>query len=717
MFLDQALPTFIAESRELLDAMESALLQFALAAPQEDTVNAVFRAAHTIKGSAGLFGLDHIVGFTHVVESVLDRVREGTVPVAEPLVTLLLSCADHIRALIDTTAAGQYEPNAASTATGSALLERLQRHLPGALAAAEPAQGAETAVAAIAADAGANNYWHLSLRFGSEVFKNGMDPLSFLRYLGQLGTIVGLETLADALPPADAMDPHLCYLGFEVSFDSTADKAAIEDVFDFVREDAQIRILPPHSRVADYLRLIAELPEQAPRLGEILVRCGSVTAQELAEALAAQAAAATPQPLGSIMVAQGVVPPVVVEAALAQQQQLRGKGQETQTVRVDAEKLDQLINLVGELIIASAGASLTARRAGDAALQESASAVSELVEQVRDRALQLRMVRIGATFGRFQRVVHDVAREIGKDIRLQLSGEDTELDKTVVEKLGDPLTHLVRNAIDHGIEAAALRLERGKPAQGTVRLHAYHDAGNIVIEVSDDGGGLRREKILAKAEARGLIEPGQNLSDAEIYNLVFEPGFSTAEQVTNLSGRGVGMDVVKRNIVALRGSVALTSTEGVGTAVSVRLPLTLAMIDGFLVSVGKAPFVVPLEMIEECIEYSAAPGHHYTDLRGEVLPFVRLRDVFALDGAVARRQSIVVVRQGGVKAGLVVDALHGEFQTVIKPLDKMFQRADRLSGSTILGTGEVALILDVPALIRQATASAPTAPTQFSCTN
>ncbi|MYM91846.1 chemotaxis protein CheA, partial [Rugamonas sp. FT82W] len=424
-----------------------------------------------------------------------------------------------------------------------------------------------------------------------------------------------------------------------------------------------------------------------------------------------------PQPLGSIMVAQGVVPPVVVEAALAQQQQLRGKGQETQTVRVDAGKLDQLINLVGELIIAAAGASLTARRAGDAALQESASTVSELVEQVRDRALQLRMVRIGATFSRFQRVVHDVAREIGKDIRLQVSGEDTELDKTVVEKLGDPLTHLVRNAIDHGIEPAALRLERGKPAQGTVRLHAYHDAGNIVIEVSDDGGGLRREKILAKAEARGLIESGQSLSDAEIYNLVFEPGFSTAEQVTNLSGRGVGMDVVKRNIVALRGSVSLASTEGVGTTVSVRLPLTLAMIDGFLVSVGKAPFVVPLEMIEECIEYSAAPGHQYTDLRGEVLPFVRLRDVFALDGAAGRRQSIVVVRQGGVKAGLVVDALHGEFQTVIKPLDKMFQRADRLSGSTILGTGEVALILDVPALIRQATAAAPPAHSAFSCNN
>jgi two-component system chemotaxis sensor kinase CheA len=366
---------------------------------------------------------------------------------------------------------------------------------------------------------------------------------------------------------------------------------------------------------------------------------------------------------------------------------------------VDADKLDRLINLVGELIIAGAGANLVARRTQIPELLECTSTLSSLVEEVRDSALQLRMVKIGATFNRFQRVVHDVARELGKDIRLDVSGEDAELDKTVVEKIGDPLTHLVRNAMDHGIEPADVRAARGKPVQGTVLLHAYHDSGSIVIEVSDDGGGLKRDRILAKAVERGLVEPGRLLTDKEIFNLIFEPGFSTAEQVTNLSGRGVGMDVVKRNIVALRGSVDIASTEGVGTTITVRLPLTLAIINGFQVGVGKSVFVIPMDMVEECIEFSEQPDRDWVDLRGRPLPFVRLRERFGVAGAPARRPSIVVVRYGGRKAGLVVDGLLGEFQTVIKPLGKVFAGARFLSGSSILGNGDVALILDMAALL------------------
>jgi two-component system chemotaxis sensor kinase CheA len=438
----------------------------------------------------------------------------------------------------------------------------------------------------------------------------------------------------------------------------------------------------------------------------MLVRCGTLTPHELERALKAQAAAAQDQPIGAILVEQGAVQPAVVEAALAKQRNVKeAKAHESQSVRVDADKLDQLINLIGELVIAGASTDLWARRLRNPELLECASRLSGLVEEVRDSALQLRMVKIGATFSRFQRVVHDVARELGKDIVLAVSGEDTELDKTVVEKIADPLTHLVRNSMDHGIEPADLRAARGKPARGTVRLNAYHDSGTIVIEVSDDGGGLKRERIVAKALERGLVQPGQALADSEVYNLIFEPGFSTAEKVTNLSGRGVGMDVVKRNITALRGSVALTSTEGVGTIVTVRLPLTLAIIDGFLVSVGESVFVVPLDMIEECVEFSAEDGHDYTNLRGEVLPFVRLREFFAVEkagaaaGASVRRESIVVIKCAGRKAGLVVDSLLGEFQTVIKPLGKMFSRVHCLSGSTILGSGEVALILDVAALL------------------
>ncbi|HEV2285479.1 MAG TPA: chemotaxis protein CheA, partial [Steroidobacteraceae bacterium] len=325
-----------------------------------------------------------------------------------------------------------------------------------------------------------------------------------------------------------------------------------------------------------------------------------------------------------------------------------------------------------------------------------------LVEQVREYALQLRMVKIGGTFARFERVVHDVAGELGKEIRLVIRGEDTELDKTVVERIGDPLTHLVRNAIDHGIEPLEVRTARGKPAAGTVTLNAFHDSGSIVIECSDDGGGLQRERILAKALGRGLIAAGQELSEEETFALIFEPGFSTADNVTNLSGRGVGMDVVKRNIVALRGSVGLASIEGKGTTVTVRLPLTLAIINGFHVAVGRSSFILPLEAIEECVEFFPEPGRDIINLRGQALPFVRLRELLGIRGPLKQRQSVVVVRHAGAHVGLVVEELLGELQTVIKPLGKAFRRSDCISGSSVLGSGEVALILDVAAVVRRA---------------
>ena len=709
---DQALQTFIAESRELLGDMETALLAIEQTDDTSELVNATFRAAHTIKGSAGLFGLDHVVAFTHVMENVLDRVRGGKLEIADALVALLLSCGDHIGAMIDAVAAGRLDADAGLEQQGAPLAQQLRGYLdpqpaPDNLPAtvADDAAGVERIGGAGAGD---GDHWHISLRFGRDVLRNGMDPLSFIRYLGTFGTVAGIATVMDAIPDAAEMDPEACYLGFEIAFVSGADKAKIESAFEFVRDDCRIRILPPTSRIADYLRLISDMPEEPARIGELLVRCGTLTRNELDAALHEQAAASEAQRLGDILVGQRSVHPEVVEAALIKQTQAKeSHGQESRSIRVDAEKLDHLINLVGELIIAGAGASLIARRAHNAQLQESMSKVAALVEDVRDSALQLRMVKIDATFNRFKRVVHDVSREIGKDIALVLSGEDTELDKTVVEKIGDPLTHMVRNAMDHGIEETAVRLARGKPAQGTVRLDAYHDSGSIVISVSDDGGGLKRDRILAKATERGLVEPGRSLSDDEIYKLIFEPGFSTADKVSNLSGRGVGLDVVKRNITALRGSVSVHSEEGVGTTVAVRLPLTLAIIDGFLVEVGKSVFAIPLDMIEECVAYSADPGHDYTSLRGEVLPFIRLRELFGVEGEPRRRENIVVLKHAGNKAGLVVDKLLGEFQTVIKPLGKLFSHVKCISGSTILGSGDVALILDVPALVQHAARAAP----------
>ncbi len=320
------------------------------------------------------------------------------------------------------------------------------------------------------------------------------------------------------------------------------------------------------------------------------------------------------------------------------------------------------------------------------------------------RPLKLRMVQIGPTFSRFQRIVRDVSREIGKEIRLEIGGAETELDKTLIESITDPLTHLVRNAIDHGIETAEVRRSRGKNVEGVVRLDAYHDSGSVVIEVADDGGGLKRERIVAKAIERGLITDGSSLTDTEAFSLIFEPGFSTAEQVTNLSGRGVGMDVVKRNVNALRGTVELDSKEGQGTTVRIRLPLTLAIIDGFLVGVGGSSFVIPLELVEECVELGdehRAGGRRSAlhQFARAVLPFVRLREMFAIRSSASRRESIVVIRSGGKRIGIVVDDLLGEMQAVIKPLSRLFSRIRGIGGSTILGTGQLALILDVPSLL------------------
>jgi two-component system chemotaxis sensor kinase CheA len=506
------------------------------------------------------------------------------------------------------------------------------------------------------------------------------------------------------------MDPETCYLGFEIAFQSKVDKAAIERVFEFVRDDCRLLILPPNSLISEYVSLLQQHQGEVSRLGDMLVKCGTLTVQELDMALNAQSDSPA-KPIGTILVEQGSVQPEVVEAALNKQKQIKDIGAaESRSVRVDADKLDQLINLVGELIIAGASVNMIAHKARITDLQESASKLSMLVEEVRDSALQLRMVKIGATFSRFQRVVHDVSRDLGKDVRLVINGEDTELDKTVVEKIGDPLMHLVRNSMDHGIESADVRAARGKPVQGTLQLNAFHDSGAIVITVQDDGGGLKRDRILAKAIERGLVEAGHHMTDSEVYGLIFEPGFSTAEKVTNLSGRGVGLDVVKRNITALRGTVSLASEEGVGTTVTVRLPLTLAIIDGFLVEVGKRVFAIPLDMIEECVAYTAEPDHDYTNLRGQVLPFIKLRELFGITAAPTKSENIVVLKYAGQKAGLVVDTLLGEFQTVIKPLGSMFNQVACISGSTILGSGDVALILDVPQLVKRSVNSQSKAP-------
>ncbi len=716
--MEEIVSIFIQESREQLTAMETALLELEANPGDSDRINAIFRAAHTIKGAAGVIECNFIVEFTHVVENALDKLRNGEITVSGDLVALLLSCNDHIGTLVTVLETNQDAPDEATQSVGSELLTRLQtEYLGGTPQASEASAPSVSKASQPHSDGGVvggADSWHISLRFGHDVLRNGMDPLSFLRFLTSLGEITNIETIFDSMPASNDMDPESCYLGFEIRFLSSADKASIEQVFDFVRDECELTILPPNSKLVDYVRLMMELPEDNMRLGEMLVRIGALTAAELEQGLKQQSLGEmdndSPQvpavdesdlpKLGEILVEQRVVQPELVEAAVAKQKQVsEKKAVESRLIRIQADKLDILIDLVGELVIAGASANLLASRSGMSELTEATSLLSRLVEQIRDSALQLRMVQIGETFSRFQRVVRDVSREIGKDIELVITGGETELDKSVVEKIGDPLMHLVRNAIDHGIEPAEAREAAGKSSKGRLELNAYHDSGSIVIEVNDDGGGLNKQKIYQKAVDRGLVQAGQNLSEQEICNLIFEPGFSTADQVSNLSGRGVGMDVVKRNIQSLRGVVEVKTNEGQGTRFAIRLPLTLAIIDGFLVAAGKASYVIPLDTVVECLELEPQSAErNYVNLRGEVLPFIRLRDLFEIEGERPKRENVVVVRAAGQKAGIVIDALLGEFQTVIKPLGSIFRHLRGIGGSTILGSGEVALILDVQAL-------------------
>ena len=657
--LSQALSTFMDESRDLLTQMEQILLRADEGRSTAEDLHALFRCAHTIKGSGGLFGLHAVERFTHVVENVLDRLRNGEMHFEANLISLLLDAQDHISALIDAVGNGGEVP----PERGDALIARLQDMLDTGTGIAPSIAPPRATPTTIKQDQPATLHaWHLSLRFGSEVLRNGMDPLAFINYLGSLGTAMQVETILKALPEIAEIDPEQCYLGFEIDLESSASREEIEGVFDFVRDDATIVVT----------QAPAEESTDAPVLPTPVLP-------------ASEAA------------------PTTNRSDPAGKPREEKRAADTRFVKVPADRLDALIDRVGELVIAGAGTHQQITRLGHASLNESAEQLLALVEDIRDMALGLRMVTIGEVFSRFPRVVRDVSRELGKDIELRISGADCELDKMMVDKIGDPLMHLVRNAMDHGIEPAETRTAQGKPAHGTVSLNAFHESGCIHIEVVDDGGGLDRERILKKAVEKGMLSPDARLADQDIYRLILAPGFSTAEKITNLSGRGVGMDVVSSHIEQLRGTLDIDSIPGQGTTFRLSLPLTLAIIDGFHVGVGHSHFIVPLDLVEECIELPPdIGGGECLDLRGEALPFIRLRELFGEGGAPHPRPRIIVVRFGNRRAGLVVDRVHGKCQTVIKPLGPLFAAVPAVSGSSIIGNGDVGLILDIPALIRQA---------------
>ena len=638
--------TFFEESREGLDLMESSLLQLDVGAADPETVNSIFRAAHSIKGGAGTFGFTAVSEFTHLVETLLDQMRSGERAVTREIVDLLLASVDVLRAMLQAAQeGGDVDPGRVA---------EVQDALARALDAgpAVPATGG-----AELAHPATDKAYVIRFKPHADMLRTGNDPVRIFRELATVGHL-RVEVDADALPSLEALDPEAAYLGWTLRLENCGDEAAVRAAFEWVEDECEL---------------------------EIKAATGTAqTARAGADGSSGRAAASTEPRAGSI--------------------------------RVDIGKVDAIINLVGELVI-------TQSMLGQigAAFEDSEHAGSELIEklheglaqlerntrELQESVMQIRMLPISFAFSRFPRLVRDLSAKLGKQVELQVFGEQTELDKTVMERIGDPLVHLVRNALDHGIEPPEVRRAAGKPETGVIRLNAYHKSGNIVIEISDDGAGLDEEKILAKAQRSGLVSDEAELDKAEIYKLIFEPGFSTAENVSDISGRGVGMDVVMKNIRALGGRVEVESELGRGTTFTVRLPLTLSILDGQLVKVDGQIYVIPLVSIVESLQIErdrvmkVAGRAEVYRLRDDYLPVVCLRDAFGADG---RRPALddalmVVVEGDGRKVGLVVDDLLAQQQVVIKSLETNFRRVPGMSGATILGDGTVALILDIGELV------------------
>lgn len=673
MSAQDPIAAFRVEAGELLGDIEQALLDLSHDLTSRDLVDSVFRGLHTLKGSGAMFGFDALAGFTHHCETAFDRVRKGQVPATEELVAVILSAMDHMQALVDGDGAGL-------EAVGDEILDRLHQ----AIGAADASVAVEPTAASVAAplSAPAASGWRITFRLPTDCMTNGTNPLMLLDELRSLGD-AKVTAQTDQIPSLDELDASQCHLGWQVELRGDASRADIEDVFIFVMDDMTLDIVPIEADDAD------ETQAEAAPTTALAADTGSVAST--------QATPAAIEP-GTGDAARDAARNAKVAPAKAQE-----------SVRVPAERLDVLMDRVGELVIVQSRLAQLSNQgvrgpAGELALRSVAEDIERLASELRDTMMVLRMVPVASLFGRFRRLVHDLARETGKTIELSTHGETTEVDKTVIERLADPMVHLIRNACDHGLETPEERVAAGKPEAGHVTLSAHQAGGEVLITIRDDGRGINRERVRAKAEAQGLIEPGAQISDSELLQMIFHPGFSTAAQVTNLSGRGVGMDVVKRTIESLRGTIDITSNPGDGSTVVLRIPLTLAIIEGLLVRVGEGCYVIPLAVVEECIELSLeedmrSRGRSFITLRDRLVPFIRLREMFATGTKPDPHQKIVVITTGGERVGVVVDQIIGSHQTVIKSMSPLHRDVATFAGATILGDGSVALILDAVQLV------------------
>jgi two-component system chemotaxis sensor kinase CheA len=685
---------FQQEAQDLLVQLENALLDLEHTPDDSALVDTAFRALHTIKGSGSMFGFEAVAKFTHHVETAFDKVRQGTFQLNHDLIKIGLRAQDHMRQLID-------DPESADLAAGEAILANLSRVV-------SVEQPPITIASPPLAPMAATTTWRVRMRFPRDVMATGTNPLLLVDELRELGE-ARVTALTDDVPPLEQIDPTACYIGWEVVLSTSQPETAIEDVFLFVRDEMTLDI----ERVDDGVSVGG--------LDDILASLGEVGAEAV---LAALADKVEQEPVGEFpaeaMPAEPETPTQPGKAALVPakanataaievpQQKREGAAKASpnanSSVRVPAERLNELMDRVGELVIAQSRLRQIATNSTDQQVKSVAEEIERLVLELRDTTMGIRMVPIGSLFGRFRRVVHDLSQDLGKQVELTMEGEETELDKTVIEQLNDPLVHLIRNAIDHGLEDPAGRSAAGKSQMGRIDLSARHAGTEVLISIRDDGRGLSRERIRARAEERGLLAPGAVVSDHDLFQILFQPGFSTAAQVTSLSGRGVGMDVVKRTIEGLRGTIDLSSEAGQGSEVTLRLPLTLAIIDGLLVRIGNGSYVLPLGSVEECVELSEeedarSRGRSFLNIRGDLVPFLRLRELFGAKTPPDRFQKIVVVSSGDLKVGLVVDQVIGDHQTVIKSLSKLHADIEMFSGATILGNGGVALILDIAHLV------------------
>ncbi len=689
--MDSHQKAFLEEAYELLAELETSLLELEETPGNMDLIGRVFRAMHTIKGSGAMFGFDAVAEFTHEVETVFDLVRDNKVAVTQELINLTLSARDQIMEMLsDQEGAGNQQQ-------GREIIAALKALVPAGQDGKQESGEESAAPPPPLLPAEKESTYRIRFKPVADIFTTGTNPLLLLDELRELGDC-DIVANVNSIPDLEAYQSEACYTSWDITLTTSQGINGIKDVFIFVEDDCSLDIQP----IADEALFEGEEPK---KLGEILVERGDITSAELQKGLNSQ------RRIGEVLAESTGVDDCAISAALSEQKHIKRIQQKkqqqvtTSSIRVDAGKLDSLVDLVGELVTVQARLSQKASSQADGELLEIAEEVARLSEELRDNTMGIRMLPIGTTFNKFRRLVRDLSNGLGKEIVLSTEGAETELDKTVIDQLNDPMVHLIRNSIDHGIELPDARQAAGKDRQGRVHLSARHSGGYVLIEISDDGAGLDPEVLRAKAISKGLLAPDASPTDQDIFALLFTPGFSMAKTVTDVSGRGVGMDVVKRGIDNLRGTIEISSDKGSGTTIILKLPLTLAIIDGLLVKIGDDHFVMPLAAVEECIELSGdeaiqARNRNMIAFRGKTLSYLNLRKRFKIAGELPYVEKIVISEVNGVKVGLAVDQVIGQHQTVIKSLSEVYEGVKGFSGATILGDGTVALILDTNMLVQ-----------------